>query len=131
MNVKRWHLPVIALNAMAAVVVAVTLAIGAPRMPKVALAFDVPFFALACFGSCVIANVLASNGRSKALIGLLVSWLFVGTLVSTGVGLLYGNWAKHAVRWAPTAIMFATVLIWRDWFRDGGAEAAEPTSDGD
>ena len=118
MKTERWCLLVIAFNAVAATI---TIRIAVPRMAAYWFVLDVVLIALACGAGCIIANKFGSNGRTKAVLGVMLSWMLAGTLVTQGVGRLYGTWARGASILGPVLILLSAGLFWRNWFRSGDA----------
>ena len=114
---QRWCLLVIAVSVAAGILGAVARSVAVPGMSKYWIVLDVLVIALVSYVGCFIGNELGSNRRSKALLGLIFSWMMVGPLVGIGVGALYGNWVRFGCMLALAVALLAVVWLWRNWFR--------------
>ena len=124
----RWRLAPVAVGLAGVIVATVTFAIASPRrdglwLPLLGIVFGI---ALVCGMGCFLAEVLGSNGRSKAMIGVIVTWVAVGQLGGLGIEYLFGRWAGRAFTWIPLLIFVAVVLCRRDWFRDAEGDSSQP-----
>ena len=122
---ERWYLVVVAFGVAFAILALVTRTLAAPQMPRYWLILDAAVFAMACGVGCFLGNTLGSNGRSKAVLGVMFSLMLMWPLASVGVRHLFGNWASLACALALPLTVVLLGLLFRNWFQGADHRSAD------
>ena len=126
---ERWYLVVVAVSVVGAVLAMAPISIGGPRMPKYWLLFFGASFALICgVAGYFIGNMIGSNGRNKAVSGVMLCWMLMSPLIGSTVRNVFGTWVSLVCVFALPLTLVVLTLFFRDWFRcadHGSADEAD------
>lgn len=112
---KSWYLVVIVVNLLVTVIIMAMADMSDPQIPRHTLLAEVggliwPVFIVTCGIGCLIGKILGANGLSKALFGLLFSWM-LAVPVTTSV--IFANFGMNVA--LVSGLMFPLVLVVIMW----------------